>query len=249
MTSRLTGSTALVTGSTSGIGRAIAEALALLDAHVIVSGRNAVRGEEAVAGIRAAGGKADFISADLSHAAGAHALAEQGAAVTGRIDILVNNAGIFSFGPTTEFTDAAFDHMYNVNVKAPYVLVGDLAPQMAERGEGAIVNITTGAAVKGLASAGLYGSSKAAVNLLTKAWAAEFGPRGVRVNAVSPGPIHTPGTEEMGEGAIDSFAVGLPVGRVGEPHEIASAVAYLASADASFVHGAIFSVDGGFTVV
>ncbi|SEO46606.1 SDR family NAD(P)-dependent oxidoreductase [Actinacidiphila rubida] len=249
MTSRLTGSTALVTGSTSGIGRAIAEALAQLDAHVIVSGRDPARGEDVVAGIRAAGGKADFISADLSDSAGAHALAEQATAVTGRIDILVNNAGIYTFGPTTEFTDAAFDRMYNVNVKAPYVLVGDLAPGMAERGGGAIINITTGAAVKGLPSAGLYGSSKAAIDLLTKAWAAEFGPRGVRVNAVSPGPIHTAGTEAMGEGAIESFAEGLPAGRVGQPHEIATAVAYLASDDASFVHGAIFSVDGGFTVI
>ncbi|MFF7889888.1 SDR family NAD(P)-dependent oxidoreductase [Streptomyces sp. NPDC020794] len=246
---QLTGSTALVTGSTSGIGRAIAETLARLGAHVIVSGRDSSRGDEVVSGIRADGGKADFVSADLSHAAGVRSLAEQATGVTGRVDVLVNNAGIYTFGPTTAVTEADFDRMYNVNVKAPYLLVGALAPLMASRGTGAIVNITTGAAVKGIPTGGLYGSSKAALDLLTKAWAAEFGPSGVRVNGVSPGPTYTPGTEAMGEGAIDSFATGIPASRVGEPHEIASAVAYLASDDASFVHGAVLAVDGGYAVV
>ncbi|MFF2385775.1 SDR family NAD(P)-dependent oxidoreductase [Streptomyces sp. NPDC058108] len=249
MTARLTGSTALITGSTSGIGRATADALAGLGAHVIISGRDKARGEAAVAQIRAVGGKADFIAADLLLSSGARSLAEQAAAVTGRIDILINNAGIYSFGSTAEVTEEAFDRMYNINVKAPYLLVGALAPHMADRGSGAIVNISTGITVKGNALAGLYGSSKAAINLLTKSWAAEYGPRGVRVNTVSPGPTYTPGTQAMGEGAIESFTVGTPAERVGQPHEIASAVAFLVSDEASFVHGANLAVDGGFAAV
>lgn len=249
MSAQLTGSTALVTGSTSGIGRAIADVLARAGAHVIVSGRDVERGEKAVAEIKAAGGLADFVAADLSGADGVRALADQAVAVTGQVDILVNNAGIFTFGPTADVADEDFDLMYNTNVKAPFLLVGRLAPLMAARGKGAIVNITTGAAEKGIAGGGLYGSSKAAVNLLTKAWAAEFGPAGVRVNSVSPGPTHTPGTEAMGEGAIDSFAEGIPAGRVGESREIASAVAYVVSDEASFVHGSVLSVDGGYTAV
>ncbi|MGW7673276.1 SDR family NAD(P)-dependent oxidoreductase [Streptomyces sp. NPDC054775] len=249
MSVKLAGSTALVTGSTSGIGRATAQRLAREGAHVIVSGRHADRGQEVVAEIRAAGGKADFVAADLSSAEGARLLAEEAAMITGQIDILVNNAGTYTFGPTAEGSERDFDLMYNVNVKAPYLLVAALAPQMASRGAGAIVNIITGVAERGVPGAGVYGSSKAALTLLTKSWAVEFGPSGVRVNAVSPGPIYTPGTEAMGEGAIDSFAVNIPARRVGEVEEIASAVAYLSSGEASFIHGAVLSVDGGFTAV
>lgn len=248
MSSTLNGSTALVTGSTSGIGRATAQALAERGAHVIISGRHQERGEQVVAQIRAAGGKADFVAAHLSDASSARALAEQALSITGQIDILVNNAGIYSFGPTVDTTEADFDLSYDINVKVPYFLVAELAPKMAERGAGAVVNILTGVAHKGYAAAGLYGSAKASLLLLTKSWAAEFGPQGVRINAVSPGPIHTPGTDVMGEG-IDAFAVGTPAARVGEADEIAAAVAFLVSDDASYIHGVILPVDGGSVAV
>jgi NAD(P)-dependent dehydrogenase (short-subunit alcohol dehydrogenase family) len=248
MSAGLNGSTALVTGSTSGIGRATAAALAAEGAHVIVSGRDAARGEQVVADIREAGGKADFVAADLGSAAGARALAEQATAVTGRIDILVNNAGIYTFGPTEDITEEVFDEMYAVNVKAPFFLVGQIAPAMATRGTGSIVNITTAGAVKGLNGASAYGSSKAAVNQLTRVWAAEYGPRGVRVNTVSPGPVRTPGTEDMLE-VIDGIAQTTPAGRVGRPEEIASAVVYLTSDGASYVHGTTIDVDGGAAAV
>jgi NAD(P)-dependent dehydrogenase (short-subunit alcohol dehydrogenase family) len=243
MSSGLDRRTALVTGSTSGIGRAVADLLAARGAHVIISGRDPARGDQAVDEIRANGGKADFLAADLNSAAAATELAEQAIGLTGRVDVLVNNAGIFSFGPTAATTEPAFDAIYRINVKAPYFLVQALAPRMAEEGGGSIVNILTGAAHRGSVAAGLYGSSKAALLLLTQAWAAEFGPSGVRVNAVSPGPIRTEGT---GNGAgLDAVAAMLPARRLGEPHEVAAAVAFLAGDEAGYVHGAILPVDGG----
>lgn len=184
-----TAQTALVTGGTSGIGRAAANKLAQLGVHVLVVGRNRERGEKTVAEIRAAGGKVDFIASDLRDAASARTVAKKAVELgNGHMDILINNAGVFPFGPTHEMTEELFDSVYALNVKAPYFLVAELAPLMAKRGKGAIVNVSTMVADYGAPGMSLYGSSKAAINLLTKAWAAEYGPKGVRVNAVSPGP-------------------------------------------------------------
>jgi NAD(P)-dependent dehydrogenase (short-subunit alcohol dehydrogenase family) len=241
----LAGSTALVTGATSGIGRAAALSLARRGAHVLVSGRDAARGDAVTAEIRAEGGKADFIAADLADAASVRALARRAAELGGgHVDILVNNAGVFPFGPTQGASDADIDTVYAVNVKAPFILTGELAPAMAARGKGSVVNVLTMVAHFGVAGMALYGSSKAALTLLTKAWAAEFGPDGVRVNAVSPGPTRTEGTAVMGD-QLDQLASLAPVGRPAAPEEIASAISYLAGDDASFVHGAVLDVDGG----
>jgi NAD(P)-dependent dehydrogenase (short-subunit alcohol dehydrogenase family) len=245
MANQLTGSTALVTGGNSGIGRATAITLARLGAHVVLSGRDATRGADAVADIRAEGGQADFVKADLSDEASARELAREATELGGgHVDILVNNAGIFPFGPTDQVSQAEFDRVYAVNVRAPFFLVAELAPAMANRGHGAIINVSTMVAQVGAAEMALYGSSKAALVLLTKSWAAEYGPAGVRVNAVSPGPTRTEGTVAMGE-ALDQLAAAAPSGRPGRPGEIAAAIAYLASDQASFVHGAVLPVDGG----
>ena len=131
-----------------------------------------------------------------------------------------------------------------VNVRAPFYLVVELAPLMAARGAGAIVNVTTMVASIGMAGMAAYGSSKAAVELLTRAWAAEFGPAGVRVNAVSPGPTRTEGTAVMGEN-LDNLAGTTPLQRVGTPDEVAAGIVFLASDAASLVHGATLPVDGG----
>ena len=135
-------------------------------------------------------------------------------------------------------SEESFDDVYALNVKAPYFLVAELAPLMAERGKGAIVNVSTMVADYGAAGLSLYGSSKAAINLLTKAWAAEYRPKGVRVNAVSPGPTRTEGTAAMGE-ALQQLAAQAPAGRPAAPEEIAEAIVFLASDRASFVQGAI----------
>jgi NAD(P)-dependent dehydrogenase (short-subunit alcohol dehydrogenase family) len=194
-------SAALITGGTSGIGLATAKKLAQLGIHVLVVGRNAERGKKAVDEIRTTGGKADFISSELLGADSAREVAGKAIELgNGHVDILINNAGIYPFGPTHEMTEEQFDRVFSTNVKAPYFLVAALAPLMAERGNGAIVNLSTMVADYGAPGMSLYGSSKAAINLLTKTWAAEYGPKGVRVNAVSPGPTRTEGTEAMGEG-------------------------------------------------
>jgi NAD(P)-dependent dehydrogenase (short-subunit alcohol dehydrogenase family) len=245
MTSDLTGSTALITGATSGIGKATAVLLAALGAHVVVSGRDKARGDAVVAGIRAAGGTADFVAADLNDEHSVRELASRAVeAGGGHVDILVNSGGIFPFGATADTAPGQVDEVFAVNVKAPYLLVAALAPAMAERGHGAVINVTTMVAEFGMNGMGLYGSSKAALMLLTKSWAAEFGPAGVRVNAVSPGPTRTEGTIPMGD-ALDQIAQGGPAGRVGQPEEIAAAIAFLATEQASFIHGVLLPVDGG----
>lgn len=242
-------STALITGGTSGIGRATANKLAQLGIQVVVVGRNAEHGKKTVEEIRAAGGKADFISSDLRDAASAREVAKRAIELgNGHVDIVINNAGIYPFGPTQEMTEEQFDDVFSLNVKAPYFLVAELAPLMAERGKGAIVNLSTMVADYGAPGMSLYGSSKAAINLLTKTWAAEYGPRGVRVNVVVPGPTRTEGTNAMGEG-LEQLAAQAPAGRPATADEIAEAIVFLATDRASFIYGAKLAVDGGRTAI
>ncbi|MFE2743496.1 SDR family NAD(P)-dependent oxidoreductase [Streptomyces scopuliridis] len=247
MSMRLEGKTALVTGATSNIGRAIAEAFAAEGAYVVVSGRSADRGEEVVDGIRARGGRADFVQADLDgSAAASQALAQQATRVLGgRIDVLVNNAAIYPGDTTADTAEKTFDQVYAVNVKAPFFLTAAVAPAMVEAGGGAIVNLGSWIARLGVPIGALYSSTKGAVETLTRAWAAEFGSQGVRVNAISPGVVQTPVPGEVLPGEI--MMKGTPAGRMGTPDAIANAAVYLAGDESSFVHGIVLDVDGGRT--
>src|SRR5271169_6198262 len=242
-------STALITGATSGIGRAAAVKLAQLGIHTLVVGRNEERGEKTIAEIRAAGGQADFISSDLRDASSARQVARRAIELgNGHVDILINNAGVCPFASTHETSEELFDKVYSLNVKAPYFLVAELAPLMAKRGRGAIVNLSTMVANYGAPGTSLYGSSKAAINLLTKTWTAEYGRSGIRINAVSPGPTGTEGTDSMGEG-LDQLAAEAPAGRPVTADEIAEAIVFLATDRSSFIQGAKLAVDGGRTAI
>jgi NAD(P)-dependent dehydrogenase (short-subunit alcohol dehydrogenase family) len=251
MSNRLLGKTALITGATSNIGRAIATEFAAQGAHVAVSGRSAKRGAEVVAEIRAAGGQADFVAADLDGTAAASiALAAEATEVLGgHIDILVNNAGIFPGGATAATDEKTFDEVYAVNVKAPFFLTAAIAPVMAERGDGAVINLGSWIARLGIPIGALYSSSKGAVETLTRAWAAEFGPAGVRVNAISPGVVRSPALPADAAYPGDVMMNGTPFGRSGSPDAIAHAAVYLASDEAKFVQGTVIDVDGGRVAV
>ena len=244
MTTDLQGTTALVTGATSGIGRATAVALAKQGSYVAVAGRNRQRGDQVVSEITAAGGRGVFVTADLTDAASARRLAVQATKQLGQVDIVVNNAGVYPFGTTESMTEADFDTVFDLNVRVPYFLVAELGPAMAARGHGAIINLSTMVAEYGNVGTSLYGASKAAVVSMTKTWAAEYGPHGVRVNAVSPGPTSTEGTAGMTD-ALGQLAAPAPAGRPASADEIAEAIVFLASQRASYIHGAILPVDGG----
>jgi NAD(P)-dependent dehydrogenase (short-subunit alcohol dehydrogenase family) len=248
---RLPGRTALVTGSTAGLGAAIAKALAASGAFVIVSGRNKSRGDTVVADIRSAGGDAAFVVADL--AAGDEEVRRLAAAANevagGHLDILVNNAATLLMPtPSSDISEQALRDAFAVNVFAPFLLTGVVAPQMARNGEGAIVNIGSITGLRGSSGSAVYSAGKAAIHSFTKSWADEYGPDGVRVNAVAPGPIATERQQEFADHLAPVLAR-LPSRRISTPEEVAASVVFLASEDAANIHGAILSVDGGWAAV
>ncbi len=240
MATTLEGATALVTGATAGIGRAIAEQLAGLGAEVVVHGRSAERGARTVQDIKNSGGKARFIAADLANPDEARRLAAE----AGPVDILINNAGVYRFGATADTDDATFDEHVNLNLRAPYILVQQLVPAMAARGKGVVVNVSTLAASLPAREAGIYGATKAGVELLTRVWADEFGRSGVRVNAVAAGPTETPGTA-VTPGLTEGLATTTALGRVAAAEEIANVVTFLSTPAASYINGAVVAATGG----
>jgi NAD(P)-dependent dehydrogenase (short-subunit alcohol dehydrogenase family) len=234
--------TALVTGSTSGIGKATALALAREGYDVVVHGRDALRGAATVEEITAAGGRARFLAADLSDAADVERLASD----VGEVDVLVNNGGFSWFGPTDQLDTATYDRQFNSNVRSAYQLVAALAPRMAKAGRGSIISVDSMAGRVGLAGGAAYGATKAALTAMSRAWAAEFSPAGVRVNTVAPGPVYSDGAEPE---RIEALGHTTLMGRAAQPEEIAEVIAFLASDKSGYVTGAVFPVDGGRTAV
>lgn len=234
----LAGRTALVTGGTAGIGLEVARLLARGGADVVISGRDAERGQKAVAelglGVR-------FVAADLADLDSVTDLARQ----SGDVDVLVNNAASFPGAMTVDQDVASFERTFDTNVRGAYFLVAALVPGMAARGEGSIVNVTSMVASKGVPGASTYSASKAALESLTRTWAAEFGPRGIRVNTVAPGPTATEGVYAEWGDTNDELGRELPLGRTASPAEIAEAVLFLASPRASFITGSTLHADGG----
>ncbi|WP_256789167.1 SDR family NAD(P)-dependent oxidoreductase [Frankia sp. AvcI1] len=250
-TTPLAGRSALVTGSTDGIGAAIAAELAAAGAHVVVSGRDAGRGAEVTRVIGAAGGRATFVPADLAAGAPAvQALADAARAAVGGVpDILVNNAAmLITPKPTAEVGEAVIPAALAVNVTATFLLTGAIAPAMAARGSGAVINIGSINGLVGMDGSALYSATKAAVHSLTKSWAAEYGPAGVRVNTVAPGPTLTRRIEQYAD-RIAPLVARAPSRRPSRPAEIGRVVVFLAGDDAANIHGATLSVDGGWSAV
>jgi NAD(P)-dependent dehydrogenase (short-subunit alcohol dehydrogenase family) len=222
---------ALITGGTAGIGWESARLMACEGAQVIISGRDRERGEQAAARI---GANARFVQADLSDLESVKALVQQ----AGAVDIVVNNAANFTGAATVD-----------TNVRGAYFLTAGLVPGMLERGRGSIVNVTSMVASKGVPGASGYSASKAALESLTRTWAAEFGKRGVRVNSVAPGPTRTEGVAaEWGE-TNEELGRALPLGRTAHAAEIAEAVLFLASPRSSFITGSTLHADGGGSAV
>jgi NAD(P)-dependent dehydrogenase (short-subunit alcohol dehydrogenase family) len=231
---------ALITGGTSGMGSEAALSMAEKGASVIITGRDETRGASTVKKIRAAGHDAEFIAADFSEMSEVRRVAD----AADEICVLVNCAGFAAMGPTADTDEADFDTLFQINVKAPFFLVAALAPKIGARGGGSIINVSTMVASYGQPGLAAYGASRAAIELLTKAWAAEYGPQNIRVNAVAPGPTLTPSLEPR-LAMAQEFAKTIPLGRVADVHELSDVITFLATPSAGYINGAIIPVDGG----
>ena len=241
----LGGRTALVTGGSSGIGKAIARALAGAGAHVRIAARTESAIAEAVAEIRASGGSADGIPADLGSRAGAHALAD----AAGDVDILVNSAGINLRPPFRELAEAEWDATMAVNLDAPFVLGQRLIPGMAERGYGRVIHISSQQAQRPFANSGAYGVSKAAIEALARSQAEAWSSRGVTANALVPGFVQTPLNRRLSADpeTVAALAARTLVGRNGLPEDFGGAAVLLASPASAYITGQTIAVDGGFS--
>ena len=247
----LTGQVAVITGSSRGIGRSIAETMAQMGARIVVSSRKAEACEPVAAGIRERGGEAEVIPCNISRRAEVEALVEQTMKRFGRIDALVCNAAVNPvYGPLGQLTDEAFDKIMGANVKSNLWLCNLVIPRMAERGGGAVVIVSSIAGLRGNGVIGAYGISKAADFALARNLAVEWGPRNVRANCIAPGLIKTDFARALweDEANLQKRTERTPLRRIGTPDEIGGVAAFLASPAASFITGEVLVVDGGVTI-
>lgn len=242
----------IVTGAGQGIGRAIAVSYAREAAHVVVADFNEDAGRQTVALIEAAGGNAVFVASDVSKEDSVRAMVDFAMTRYGRVDIACNSAAVSrGSGPIHQFERSVFDETLEMCLTNTWLCMKYEIAAMLQNGGGAIVNISSNASLRGQAFNTAYAAAKGGVNILTRSAAAEYGARGIRINAVSPGVIRTPGLEKYFEEqphAAEALKKSAVMNRLGEPEEIAETVSFLSSDRASFITGQILSVDGGGSV-
>jgi NAD(P)-dependent dehydrogenase (short-subunit alcohol dehydrogenase family) len=248
---RFTGQVVIVTGGSRGIGRAIVEGLAAEDAHVIVVGLNASRGQTAAQEISRTGGQVTFMQADVSQQEMVEALIAQILHQYDHIDVLINNAAIHESAPFCEESAELWDRLFQVNVMGTVFPSQAVVRHMQSRGGGSIVHIASKAGVVGEPGHAAYSASKGAIISLTRAMAVELAPYAIRVNAICPGPVATDMLREVipGEEDRNALASATPLGRIGVPEDIAGAVLYFASPDSGWCTGQILSLDGGLSIL
>jgi NAD(P)-dependent dehydrogenase (short-subunit alcohol dehydrogenase family) len=251
METNLKGRVALITGGATGIGKATALALAREGARLIISGRREELGEAAAAEVRAAGGEARFVKADVGRRSDVQSLIEQTIATYGRLDVAVNNAGIEgpAFVPIADYPEEAWDEVLNINLKGLWLCMKYEIPHLLKQPGGTIVNVSSVGGVNGSAMGAAYHASKHGVIGVTRAAAVEYGPKGLRVNAVAPGSFHTDMSHRLfPEASHGAVAAANPMGRWGELDEVSSAVVWLCSSGAGFVNGHTLAIDGGYLI-
>ena len=247
----LTGKVAVITGSSKGIGRSIAEVMAQMGAKVVVSSRKADACEEVAAGIKKAGGEASVIACNIGRKAECEALIKGALATYGQIDALVCNAAVNPyFGPLSGISDDQFDKIMATNIKSNLWLANLAAPGMAERGGGSITIVSSIGGLKGSDRLGAYGISKAADFGLSRALAVELGPKNIRVNSIAPGLVKTDFARALWEDPVNlkKRTDTTPLRRIGEPADIGAIAAFLASPGAAFISGQVIVADGGVTI-
>jgi NAD(P)-dependent dehydrogenase (short-subunit alcohol dehydrogenase family) len=251
---RFSNTVALITGGAAGIGRATAVAFAREGARVVVADVNSREGDETVRLIRDGGGDAIFVEANVASSVDWHRVIAETIREYGRLDVLFNNAGIEgTSAPIADYTEEDFDRVISVNLKGIWLGMRAAIPQMLKQGKGTIINTSSILGLVGFAAASAYTASKHAIIGMTKVAALEYSAQGIRVNAVCPAFIKTPmldrglGQLPNAQEILDQISTLHPVGRMGEPEEVASLVLFLASDDASFISGAAYLVDGGYT--